>query len=520
MRIADTLIAGKYRVSKKLGEGAMGSVWLAINQVTEREFAIKVLLPSAASEPAGLSRFFREARVCGTLRHPSILEIYDAGTAPELDGAPYLVMERLDGAPLDIVIRQRGALPPALAVDIVSHCARGLHLAHQKGVVHRDLKPANIFLHRPGTGALVPKVLDFGISKVVGGPEIALTQSSTVLGSPLYMSPEQMETKTLDARSDVHALGVVLWECLVGSPPFVSTAYNTLVVEIMRGPRPKLRDVLPNLSPTLSAIVERAFAMDPSERFATADALADALDAELALLGGSVLGSRTAATDLLSSLDLKSRPPPPKFTSTTQPLSVDPLPRPPSSADKIPVAPTSSAFLETLPAPEGAAEASSAAPALGEPLSSSGGTTDTRRPSRLVASLAAVGVLLAAAAAALAVSSREAPLPASTPLPEPLPSATARPRPPPSAPTVAATDDRSPPPSPALPTAAATTPPATAATTPPATEPQAPSRPVPPTASPAVPMPVVARPVTPPAPKPHPAASAAPSHPRIDESGL
>jgi serine/threonine-protein kinase len=113
---------------------------------------IKLLLPSAASEASGLSRFLREARICGGLRHPSILEVYDAGTAPELDGAPYLVMERLEGAALDVVLRQRGSLAPALALEIIIQCSRGLHLAHKKGVVHRDLKPANIFLHRPGTG--------------------------------------------------------------------------------------------------------------------------------------------------------------------------------------------------------------------------------------------------------------------------------------------------------------------------------------------------------------------------------
>ena len=164
MLTAGLLIAGKYRVIKKLGEGAMGAVWLAKNEVTDREFAIKVLQPQAAASSTALARFLREAKVCGSLRHPSILEIYDAGEAPELGGAPYLVMERLVGAPLDVVLRQTGALAPRLAIDIVIEISRGLDLAHAKGIVHRDLKPANVFLHSPGTGALQPKVLDFGIS--------------------------------------------------------------------------------------------------------------------------------------------------------------------------------------------------------------------------------------------------------------------------------------------------------------------------------------------------------------------
>jgi len=412
MLVADAVIAGKYRVIKKLGEGAMGSVWLARNEITDREFAIKVLQPDVASDPAGLTRFFREARVCGTLRHPSILEIYDAGTAPELGGAPYLVMERLDGAALDVVLRQRGALEPRLALDILLQCARGLHLAHQKGVVHRDLKPANIFLHRPGTGALEPKVLDFGISKVVGKtPEIAITQSSTVLGSPLYMSPEQMDMKTLDARSDVHALGVVLWQCLVGTAPFSASSYNSLVVEIMCGPRPKLRDALPTASAELAAIVERAFALDPAARFASAEALADAIEVELAAVGGGVLVARTAGADVLGPLDLSSKPPPPEeHSSTTQPISADPLPKAGPFLPSDSSASASDAFLATVLAPEVAPRSGVSALAI-----SAAAASKPRRRRRLpVAALLAGGVVLAIGAGALALSRHTTPGAAST----------------------------------------------------------------------------------------------------------
>jgi serine/threonine protein kinase len=236
-------------------------------------------------------------------------------------------MERLDGAPLDAVLRVRGALAPRLALDIVVQISRGLELAHAKGIIHRDLKPANVFLHRLGSGAIEPKVLDFGISKVVGtkSPEIALTNTAAILGSPIYMSPEQMSSETgLDARSDVHALGVLLWELLTGDAPFAATSYNLLVVEIMRGPRPKLRDVMPSASRALATILDRAFAIERSDRFASAAKLADALDTELTVLGGGVLGGRTAAVDVLGGLDLSSNAPPPMHSTTTEPLSVDP----------------------------------------------------------------------------------------------------------------------------------------------------------------------------------------------------
>jgi serine/threonine protein kinase len=410
MLAAGVLVAGKYRVSKKLGEGAMGSVWLATNEVTDREFAIKVLLPQAAEAPTALARFLREARVCGALRHPSILEIYDAGEAPELGGAPFLVMERLDGAPLDLVLQRRGALPPRLAVDILVHIARGLHLAHGKGVVHRDIKPANVFLHRPGSGAIVPKVLDFGISKVIGArsPDVALTNTAAILGSPIYMSPEQMDAGgPLDARSDVHALGVLLWELLTGKPPFASTSYNLLVVEIMRGPRPRLRDEMPGASAALAAAVERSFAIEARDRFASAAGLADALDVELAKLGGGVLAGRGAAVEFLSALDLGSDHPPPVNGTTTVPLSVDPAsPRSPAAVTgkELPRA-SATSFADTEIAASGGAPTPATQPAAAASTGGSRGATSRSRFPRVgvgvALALALVGIL------ALTMSSRK-----------------------------------------------------------------------------------------------------------------
>ena len=313
---AGLVIAGKYRLVRELGAGGMGSVWQAVHLVTEREFAIKFLHASCAASGSLLARFFQEARVSGKLRHPSVIEIFDVGTAPELAGAPFLVMELLDGASLDVLVQQLGPLPPRMVLETIADSARALALAHDKGIVHRDLKPANIFLHRPGTGALVPKVLDFGISKMASrsGPDVitaGLTDTGTVLGSPLYMSPEQAASdKTIDGRSDIHALGVVLWECLVGAAPFLSDTYNVLVVQIITGERPRLHDVMPSAPPEVAAIVERAMARRREERFQSAAEFADALEAVIPGIPGTSLLARTSAVELFSRIKHPSLRPP------------------------------------------------------------------------------------------------------------------------------------------------------------------------------------------------------------------
>jgi serine/threonine-protein kinase len=310
----------------------MGTVWLARNEMTEREFAIKFLHPHAAQSSKMLQRFFQEARVSGKLRHPGLLEIFDVGTAAELGDAPFLVMELLDGAPLDAVIRRMGRLPIGMTLEIGAAVARAMAIAHDKGIVHRDLKPANVFLHRPGSGALVAKVLDFGISKVTSqpdtGPSLGLTQTGAVLGSPLYMSPEQVEgTSSLDGRSDLYSLGVVLWECLLGKAPYRATSYNLLIVEKLAPERPRLRDVMADAPPALDALVARLFQRDREKRVATARDLADALDALRTSLGfATMLDRPTAAQWLNAQMSLPSPPPPPPpEASTTGAVSV---PRP------------------------------------------------------------------------------------------------------------------------------------------------------------------------------------------------
>lgn len=291
------VVAGKYRILRKLGEGGMGSVWLAKNEVTERELAIKFLHESSDRPHTAdqLGRFFQEAKVAGKLRHPSIVEIFDAGTEPTLKNAPYLVMELLDGIGLDEAIRRAGALPLGMALEVMADVCRALALAHDKGIIHRDLKPSNVYLHKSGSGALVPKVLDFGISKVLvdeatGKHITGMTRTGAVLGSPLYMSPEQAAgDKTIDARSDVHALGVMLWECLVGRPPFIADTYGLLLVEIIQGQRPELASVLAGVPPDVAELVGRAIARDRNLRQPNAGALAHELEQALERLGHSPL---------------------------------------------------------------------------------------------------------------------------------------------------------------------------------------------------------------------------------------
>jgi eukaryotic-like serine/threonine-protein kinase len=180
--------------------------------------------------------------------------------------------------------------------------------------VHRDLKPANIFLHRSGSGALVPKVVDFGISKIIGAPGdepgLSLTRTGAMMGSPIYMSPEQAASdKSIDARSDVHALGVVMWECLVGKPPYVAQTFNTLIIEIVTAGRPLLRDAMPEAPASIEALLAKAFAREREARFANAGELAGAIEQELADLGiTQTLDQRTTAELFFSKLASISKP--------------------------------------------------------------------------------------------------------------------------------------------------------------------------------------------------------------------
>ena len=232
----------------------MGSVWAARNELTDRDFAIKFLLPVLANNDEALKRFFLEARACGQMRHPAIVDVYDMGQAE--DGSPFLVMELLEGEGFDQRLAREGCVAAPEAAAWIAFIAQGLNVAHSKGFVHRDLKPSNLFLALDCRGEVVPKVLDFGVAKTTSRKpygEMAKTTTGAMLGSPLYVSPEQARgDNDIDGRSDVWSLGVILYELLTGKPPFDAANYNALMVSILSRPHATLRDVAPGVPVALS----------------------------------------------------------------------------------------------------------------------------------------------------------------------------------------------------------------------------------------------------------------------------
>ena len=282
------LVSGKYRLLRLLGSGGMGSVWAARNELTDRDFAVKFLKADLAKNKEALHRFFLEARACGQIKHPAIVDVYDMGQAE--DGSPFLVMELLEGEGFEQRLARCGTFAPAEAAAWVAFIARGLEEAHARNLIHRDLKPGNIFFALDERGDVLPKVLDFGVSKALGPREDDFVKTTTgaVLGSPAYMSPEQAKGDTdVDHRSDVWSLGVILYESLAGHVPFDAPNYNALMVTIMMQPHRPLTEFVPGLHPELSAIVDQALAKDRSLRIPTARDLADRLESVVTKITGT-----------------------------------------------------------------------------------------------------------------------------------------------------------------------------------------------------------------------------------------
>ncbi len=284
MRPGD-LLEQRYRLVRVLGRGRSGSVWCARNELIDRAVAIKILHRSLASEPERLQRFFQEARACGRVRHPAVVEVLDLGQGD--DGVLFLVMELLEGETLSSLLARRGRLGTDEALSIVIPLARGLAAAHAHGILHRDLKPANIYLHKTPTGGLQPKILDFGISKILGND---LTQSGVVLGTPSYMSPEQARgVPDLDPRMDVWSLGVILFECLTGRLPFLAREYRALVEEILERKHSPVDQIAPDTPKDLSRLVDEALEKQRDRRVSSAAALAQKLTSLLRARGGADL---------------------------------------------------------------------------------------------------------------------------------------------------------------------------------------------------------------------------------------
>jgi serine/threonine protein kinase len=294
------IIDGRFRIDRKLGEGGTSTVYEVSHLITDKKFAIKWLLPELALEDAAVDRFVQEARVGGKFSHPNAAEVYDICRA---NGSFYMLMELLEGESLQSKLERVGRLSVHEACSIVLACAGVLRAAHQAGIVHRDLKPANIFLCTEPDGTEVPKVLDFGIStfcKDRHAISLTVTPRGSVIGTPLYMSPEQMLSQFVDARTDIYALGAVLYELVSGVPPYQADSYAELVVKVTVEARPTPLDRLADVDLQFVALVARAMARRPEDRFATVDELADALRSYVAAVEASSIRAISASAKVSS----------------------------------------------------------------------------------------------------------------------------------------------------------------------------------------------------------------------------
>jgi serine/threonine-protein kinase len=273
---------GNYRLEAEIGHGGMGAVYRARHLLLDRVAAVKILHPHLSGDESMVQRFLNEARAVNDIRHPRIVEVLDAGRLAS--GTPYIVMEHLDGQSLAARLRETGRLPPAVAVRTARQIAGALAAAHARGIVHRDLKPENVFLCDGGSdGAPRAKVLDFGIAKLradLAGAGAETRPTGGLLGTPQYMAPEQWRTGAVaDPRIDVYALGLILFEMLSGTPPFLGDSWVDLLHLHLSAAPPRMRDRGVDVPAALEAVVRRALAKEIGERLPSMAAFDEELSA-------------------------------------------------------------------------------------------------------------------------------------------------------------------------------------------------------------------------------------------------
>ncbi len=278
------LVEGKYRIVELIGEGGMGAVYLGENVRIQRKVAIKVLHGAYSSNVEVAQRFEREAQAAGRIGNDHILEVLDLGELP--GGDRFMVMEHLDGETLAHRIKRLGRMVPHQIAPIATQMLAGLAAAHAAGIVHRDLKPENIFILKEKAGKKdYVKIIDFGISKFapLGGDAMKMTRTGVVMGTPYYMAPEQASgSRDADARSDLYAVGVMLYEAVTGRVPFDAPTFNQLMFQIVLSEPPPPQTAVPDLDPAFASIVSKGMARDVNHRFQSSAEFAAAIDAWLA----------------------------------------------------------------------------------------------------------------------------------------------------------------------------------------------------------------------------------------------
>jgi serine/threonine-protein kinase len=276
-----SVIQGKYRITRLIGRGGMGAVYEGENTLIARRVAIKVLHGELTVHPEAVERFEREAQAAGRIGNDHILEVLDLGDLP--NGERFMVMEFLDGESLEDRLERCTMLNARQTVPLVRQLLLGLGAAHEKGIIHRDLKPENVFILKEKAGHQdFVKIIDFGISKFTASTDLRMTATGAVMGTPYYMSPEQAKgSKEIDTRSDLYAVGVILYRCVTGHVPFSGENFNEVLFNVVLSQATNPRELAPALEPGFENIIAHAMARDPAHRFQSAAEFISVLDAWL-----------------------------------------------------------------------------------------------------------------------------------------------------------------------------------------------------------------------------------------------